>query len=785
MKYSFQSAHREVDLSTARFISKQLARAIEDSNQPKEAAEAKYGLAELLLNRTIEAEDEGERVDMCLRLLTESAEGGCDRAQAILYRCCSALKPSWLIENAWKMSCWMMESASRGHFQPLEDMHRLGMPEATIEEAVITLRFRYGGTGAQRYEPDILPTSSASRLPWQTSPDLIQAFDSNFTAFLKGKNADQLRRHVSGASMLHLAASCGLRKSLSYIISREIVDINCVDTRGETPLLRACRSGHYFIVMELLEAGADASIASYTDETPLHWLLSFDGKYVGEICQKLTQGLGQDGLDAIASEVKYIYCAENAFVGGTPLMRAVARNRLDVIHTLLDAGANPSFTFGDGSSALRLAAQLHYPEILATLLARVSRVSLGSVTEMGSLAMSVLMVAISSGSLNAPGTEFARIRRHGSEWRDRARKTLEIVVRLCFEETEDWPKGLALTNAALLAEEDVVEFLLEHGCREAINESHPAFLPERYPQQHGPLTVQMHTPLTASVTSRNIRVLRLLLKNGANAKAHVPATALTLLYECAQQSHDGVECARMLLHSGVDVDGSPLNYETPFACALRNRCFNLAEFLWEQGADVNAEFQEGNELLSPWPCTVLGQLIQEYNVGALACLRFLLRPRAGRQAANFIVSRSLGITALHVLAMAPYLKQSDHDIGLLLGCILDHFNPTMEQLSAPCSAVAGGYSALHLAIKTSNPVMVHGLLGAGADLTVRDETGLTLLDLANYVVRDFPATFDFGGSRISEHELGKAKKRARDILQTIESAVTTSVDAGEPTGGGN
>lgn len=779
-KYSLSSMHHEMDPPTALFIENELRRAISASAQPEEAAEAKYGLVELHLNRMADTVEKDEAVKTCLRWLAESAKAGCDRARAIFFRCCRALDSSFLAaDHPWNLSFeeWAMDSASKGHFQPLEDLRRLGWSEGPVDDVVRTLRFKYGGTGSQTYDNSIPVTTPLQQKPWLTSKALVEDFDNAYMGNLKRQDATVIRTNrvaKSGGSILHEVACWGLRKSVSYLINQEMIDINLADVRGDTPLLRACRSGHYFPVMELLEAGANASIANNIGETPLHWLLSFDEKYVQEICRCLARNLPKSGVDAVASEFAYIECAENSFVAGTPLMRAIARNRVDVVRALLDAGAQPLFVFGAGKSALSLAAQLHYPHILELLLSRVSRDMLGSVTDPNSPIMVMLANAIACGSLNAPGTLFARIRRHGEKWRDRARDTLAILVDLCSQETPHWPRARALSTAALCAQEDVVRFLLDRGCEEVINEPAQSL-------QHA--KIDPHTPLSAAIAARNYSVFSLLVKSRADPLAPAPGSpALTLLYKCAQYAHEDIACARALLDAGVKVDDGPAGYETAFACALRNRCFTLAELLWEKGADVNMEYQKGSNLASVKPYTVLGHLIREYDMGALACLRFLFRDRPGRSTPDFVVSRSLGITALHLLAMAPYPKQSDYDTRMLLGCVLDHFEPTAQDVSAPCALV--GYSALHMAVLLSNSAVVDRLLRAGSDLGLKDENRFTPLDCANHVVSHFPSTFPFSNSNISEQQLGKARKRAEDILKAVERASDNGFRSGEQTGEG-
>jgi len=765
MKYSSQNIMDKIDPAILLYISKELLRVAQVSGRPEEIAEAKYGLAVLSINRAIDYEQESSSLETGLKWLTEAAEAGCDRAQAIFYRLYKVLighVPDHLVARAFR---WLLTTASKGFFQPLEDIRELIPPE-NIDDILRTLRFRYNGTGSWRYA-EFLPPIDA-RQPWQTCASKMQDHDNLTADILKRKGLGYTQGGIGGFghgnNPLHYAASCGLKKTVAYLIGKDSDHINFTNVNGETPLLLACRSGHYLVTMELLEAGADPKIASNNGDTPLHWLLSFDSKYVREVCQHLVAKLDQNDLNAVASEWGYIYCGENKFILGTPLMRAVSRDCVDVVQVLLDAGADPCMEVS-GCSALHIAAQLHYPHMIDVLISKLPPNSLGGGMVGHSIVQSLLMTAITCGSLEAPGTRFARIRRHGHRWRSRAHETLKLLLDLGskgdIHDPPDRSSVTALAVAAYSADVDVAEFLLEHGCKDDIDK--PSMILESSADQH--------TPLSASVLSKNFPVFRLLVENGANTKtlSHGPVP-YTLLYECAQSSNDRIEFAKILIDSGVQVDQSPEGYETPFACALRNRCFNLAKCLWENGANVNIEYSDGCFRSSSEPLAVLGHLIAEYTIGSLSCLSFLLCRRPQLSATDFVVSRSAGLSALHVLALAPYRNQNDNDFKLILGHVLDYFKPSPEQLSLRCSIPDfDGFTALHIAAVMSNYPIVQGLLGAGADPFTKTKRGHTALDHAYDTVEHFN-TVESSSIELPEGKLKKLKETAEDVLKTIKSA---------------
>jgi ankyrin repeat protein len=142
---------------------------------------------------------------------------------------------------------------------------------------------------------------------------------------------------------LHAKAAHGDREGVLLLMT-ETVSSNSINLRnllGETPLLCACRSGHLAIVQILLDHGADASINSYSGESPMHWLSSFPDYEIPVIGQHLLASGAT--LDQHAdSNVTHFPHFFNGLSAGTPLLRSVARGSTAAVEWLLQQGAQPS-----------------------------------------------------------------------------------------------------------------------------------------------------------------------------------------------------------------------------------------------------------------------------------------------------------------------------------------------------------------------------------------------------------------------------------------------------------
>jgi hypothetical protein len=121
--------------------------------------------------------------------------------------------------------------------------------------------------------------------------------------------------------------------------------------------------------------------------------------------------------------------------------------------------------------------------------------------------------------------------------------------------------------------------------------------------------------------------------------------------------------------------------------------------------------------------------------------------------------------------MAPHQTQNHKDLKLILGYLLDYFKPSQEQLSLRSSSydLFEGYTALDIAAIMGNYPIVQGLLIAGADPFMKNRWGYSALGVASYQLQRFNETFEFSSSEVPERTL-KARKRAEDVLMTIESA---------------
>jgi ankyrin repeat protein len=469
--------------------------------------------------------------------------------------------------------------------------------------------------------------------------------------------------------------------------------------------------------------GADPTIRSSDGDTPLHWLAAFDGYEACSVAQVLIDA--GTNLDAAAKPVLFEFAPLCNYEADTPLHRAVGKGDLGAVQALLACGASATSAGNreDRTTPIALAARFHYAEILDMLLKSLQDPLAASHPHAG---VSLLAICISGDLIY--GERFSKMARHGRLWWEEVRSTLDVIRRWGGEtHMRGFPRGMACagTTPMLLASAynlpEIVQYLLDHGCRPNVNVSSPHWLDGgRY------------TPIIKSVFQRARGVFKLLLDNGADAtQLYVDEDwhDLPPLYVCAVAGHDDPYFAERLLAQGAAINGfeSPEGlFETPFACALRSRCFALAKWLLDHGANPHIEYQKGLMLELEHASSVLGFLIRQQPRSSLACIDFLLREVPD---VSFTVSSDRQYSVLHVLAMKTQGAAEDKGTqaaALVFQTICAHFKPSTDQMN---QRICEGRTAAWMAVAMANVYVAEQLLRGGADPRILDAQGVHGIDL--------------------------------------------------------
>lgn len=160
----------------------------------------------------------------------------------------------------------------------------------------------------------------------------------------------------------------GRAGAIKKLISSGLVDVNCVDERGWTPLHQAAYSSYTILAQILLDGGADPNMESKSGQTPLNvawWGCKATVKLLLERganpnCQD------SDGMTPLhkswnTDSVQLLLDGgadpnqKNSF-GMTPLHRAARAGREDIVKILLNGGALPDRVNDEGDSPYYLAA---------------------------------------------------------------------------------------------------------------------------------------------------------------------------------------------------------------------------------------------------------------------------------------------------------------------------------------------------------------------------------------------------------------------------------------------
>lgn len=713
------------------------------------------------------------------RLLNHAAKFGHEVAQAYAYRICKSVNEEHVADDTQTSNLVVM--SIKGSKSALQDLGEVAPDKVPFIKT--KLAEALAGVGANFFHKDQM-LHGLAHWPWM---DML-ADRSSIAEKLKGvKNKAGFRVNRRGDGILHIAANCGKSEAVEALLDTYDIQANQQNDQQETALLCACRAGQVEVVRVLMGHGADASIATTNRESPLHWLVSFNGDDVKTVGEVLIAN-GADIRLVTTRDINYSVVPGRIELDhqppGTPLNWAVHYDRPDVVSFLLESAKDPLISLirplDRPTTALSWAAHLHHFGCL--------KMMVEALTESN--------IAFSYSSLLAAATysadDFSMMLRHGRKYSENLKQTFEYLLMKC--ENLSFVTGIGPFGNTLLyyavsnASDAVVEYLLSldaanSGLEPSISETNDpkevrgagyrgeitlsssssnnqasAFVIEHINQ---PCSNDRRTPLLESVRWNRRRIFQLLLSRGANPSvtAQNPflehQTDWTALHIFAFAGHDSdIQLCKDLVDTGVALEGRPPDStqpETPLTVAIQNNAFNLASTLLTLGANINALSQSSGLVATEHPTTILGHIIASTARHSIPRLRFLLYDCALHNSINFIVEPARKLSALHRAAWAHrglYSASSQHlsrHLPLrreecdwaanrdLVYELLQRFNAP-EELDRRCEVL--GRTALHLGTEVGNTGAVSELLAMGADATLLDERGEAAAQLAARLLSD-------------------------------------------------
>ncbi|XP_037289472.1 uncharacterized protein LOC119183120 isoform X3 [Rhipicephalus microplus] len=204
------------------------------------------------------------------------------------------------------------------------------------------------------------------------------------------------------------------------------------------------------------------------------------------------------------------------------------------------------------------------------------------------------------------------------------------------------------------------------------------------------------TALIIACANNNYDCAKELLEQGANPAAK-RVTGTTALFFAAQGGY--LDIARLLLEHNAPVDAASVDRATPLFVAAQNGHLNLVSHLIALNADINLKRTDGATAL--WIASQMGHT---------AVVAELLA-----HGAEVDSTRHDGATPLFKAAHKGYA-------GLV---------ELLVKQGASLGLLKNGESALHAAALFDHLSVIKLLLAAGADPQLRNQDGLTPLDLAH------------------------------------------------------
>ncbi|KIW76525.1 hypothetical protein Z517_11271 [Fonsecaea pedrosoi CBS 271.37] len=542
-----------------------------------------------------------------------------------------------------------------------------------------------------------------------------------------------------GISALHVASAKGLPQAIRKLIERgEDVNSQMCPERC-TPLLLACISGSFEAVQELIKNGADPTIGNEDEETPMHWLSSFDDDQILPAAKVLFSQKSQLSALAVgAAIVAEGFNTDLAMTSGTPLHRAIGKRNIHAVRALLDLGADPHWRNRDGATALGLATKLHLTAIMQLLH---SRMKPYKPNQDHGPNLRLFNFAING------ATPLALFQIHGDHWLDNAKETL--VLLLSFGESLYGYGGEDnfIKNTISTGNYQMTKVLLENGATEHMEKNEVQFggttalhVALELGQQHIFMELLKHGAMVETpLLPANLQVA------GSKILADMVQHKSNYLHFCAETGCQ-VFFVREFIRRGLSVNQPDWEWHTPLFLALKAGNLDIASELLKHGARLD-EVRDG--------LTLLGQLAEQGYSIPLERFQWLLEQQTDNEGAKLIANQRLRQSIFHLLAQDKRMVRQPlaarRLVAFFLEQVRDHRLLDLQDVHLD--------TALHLAVQCENLEMVRALLDAGVKLGLVNLEGKTPTGIAREgrgpKARDVRKLLELHGASPKEKELDR------------------------------
>lgn len=591
--------------------------------------------------------------------------------------------------------------------------------------------------GANR---EILDKSGRSPLIVATEGGCLRAMSALLDA-----GADVDLRYSDGMySALDCAAVEGDLNALRLIIKHG-ARVDATDRNGRTALNCAASSDEAGAIAALVEAGANVDAKDKFELTSLH-AACYNG------ASNATVALLRHGANKEAV----------GFKGMTPLQLAAENGHLEVARSLLTAGADVKRrNCYNRYSALDFAAAGGHVDILQLLIAQhgakvnAAPRSNGKTSPRNAASLNrtnAIDLLVGIGATVEACDKDGWTPLHHACFKGSIEATIILLRYEANINQRDGTHRAPLHITARCNHRELTTVLLASGADASLRDGN---------DKNG------KSPLDVAAAEGNVDTLKELIVRRVAAIHSTDSNGATALHHAARYNHGGaidvlvwaganydarnlkrctpLHCASLakgssaaieaLLRHGADKDALGIEGHTPLHIAVKCSNLKAIDCLFAAGADSSLRCGDDEDSVLDLACTV----------GRLDLLEAVVRPGVDLESAN-----TLGLTALHRAAQSNHtaaidflakaganIEAKDND-----GCTPLHLSACVEGLPAAVSVLLRhgaekdaidnqGRSALHTAVEIGNLRVVHCLLAAGVDSSLRaGDGGDSALDLA-------------------------------------------------------